>query len=86
MIGNYTQVKSFCEALRPFWADLLGNIRGGPCTHEHVIVFEEREQTEHVDAYEIGWADDKGEWVSIGERASLVIKKHERLPFSWMQY
>jgi hypothetical protein len=85
MIGNYTKVDTFCEVLRPFWEDLLsGNdMRGddwdGPCSHDHIIVFEEQEQSEAATAYEIGWDDNDG------ENRKLFIKKHERLPFTWMQ-
>src|SRR5580692_1907576 len=46
MTGNYTNVEEFCEILRPFWVELLSGIDGGPCEHEHIIVFEEQEQSE----------------------------------------
>lgn len=90
MTGNYTNVSLFCETLRPFWEALLSGRREGPCEHEHIIVFEECEQTEAATAYEIGWADERGEWADQSPKYEagnrLLIKKHERLPFSWMQF
>lgn len=84
MIGNYTRVDTFCEVLKPFWRDLLsGAVDGGPCDHERVMVFEEVEQSEAPNAYEIGWVNPHQE--NRGER-ELFIKKHERLPFSWQQF
>lgn len=77
MVGNYTRPDEFCDALRPFWAELLsGGIDGGPCGHSRVIVFAEPEQKERAEAYEI-WRDDDGE-------GALQIKHHV-LPFAWMQ-
>lgn len=81
MTGNYTHADRFCEVLRPFWIDLLSEIEGGPCNHERVIVFEEPEQSEAATAYEIGW-DEPYE----RETRQLFIRKHEQLPFSWMQF
>ncbi len=75
MVGNYTRVDEFCEELRPFWKDLLQGVEGGPCGHEHVLVFEEKEQTERAIAYEISLDEDTEE---------LSIKRHE-CPFTWMQ-
>lgn len=80
MVGNYTQAETFCECLRPFWVDLLSDIDGGPCSHERVIVFEEPEQKEAATAYEIGWDDPHS------AARTLMIKKHESLPFSWQQF
>lgn len=80
MVGNYTEVEAFCDCLKPFWIDLLSEVEGGPCNHERIIVFEEPEQREAATAYEIGW-DDPG-----SEVRSLIIKKHESLPFSWQQF
>ena len=75
MVGNYVRVEEFCERLRPFWAELLAGVKGGPCDCEHVLVFEEREQTERAIAYEIALNEDTEE---------LSIKRHE-CPFAWMQ-
>lgn len=76
MTGNCTRADEFCQTLIPFWGELLsGHIDGGPCSHEHVIVFEEQEQSERAVAYEI--ASDDG--------APITIKRHE-LPFAWMQF
>jgi len=84
MVGNYTKADEFCESLKPFWSDLLsGEINGGPCAHERIMVFEEQEQTEAANVYEIGWTDSDTE---NKEARKLFIKKHERMPFSWQQF
>lgn len=80
MVGNYTNGDSFCECLKPFWKDLLGEGHdGGPCSHERIVVFLEPEQSEAATAYQIGW-DEPYE-----DERYLVIKKCDRLPFSWNQ-
>lgn len=82
MIGNYTRVESFVDALMPFWRDLLSDESDeyyGPRDFERVIVFEEHEQSGAANAYEIYWDDPE----SSGR--SLVVKEHERLPFTWGQ-
>lgn len=80
IIGKNTNVAAFCEELRPFWIALLSEIEGGPLDFNRVIVFEEREQTQAANAYQIGWDNNEH------EGRILVIKKYERLPFSWGQY
>lgn len=55
IVGNYTKAETFCEALRPFWMDLLNGVDGGPLDFERVLVFEEQEQSDAANAYEIGW-------------------------------
>lgn len=79
IVGNYTRGESFCEALRPFFEELLRSGIGGICRHEHILVFEEQEQSESATAYEIMLYDDD----KVG---GLVVKRHDKLPFSWMQY
>lgn len=81
IVGNYTSAEVFCEVLKPFWRELLtGDIDGGPCRHEHIVVFEEPEQSDAANVFEIGWTDPYSE----ADR-ELFIRKHERLPFSWVQ-
>jgi len=80
MIGNHTPVDKFCEVLRPFWVDLLSEVDGGPRSHERVIVFEEPEQSQAANAYEIGFD------VPHDDKRTLFVRKHERLPFSWQQF
>jgi len=80
MVGMNSNVDAFCEGLRPFWTDLLSEVEGGPCDFHRVIVFEEREQTQAANAYQIGWDDNER------KDRTLVIRKCERLPFSWGQY
>ena len=76
IVGKGTDGKGFCEALRPFWGDLLsGEVDGGPCDFERCLVFEEHEQTERAIAHEIRWED--------GE---ISIRRFGDLPFSWGQY
>lgn len=74
MVGNYTRVGEFVEVLKPFWLELLGGIDGGPCDFEHILVFEEREQTERTTAYEI----------SKNDNGAIEVKVHE-CPFAFMQ-
>lgn len=75
IIGNYTSVDEFCELLRPFWIELLTTPQCGPLDFEHIIVFEEREQSEQAVAYEI---------YLERESQALTIKRHA-LPFCWNQ-
>lgn len=75
MVGNYTSEDKFVEVLMPFWKDLLG-IDGGPCSHEHVLIFFEREQTERTTAIEIFLEDDE---------ETIAVKEHE-CPFTFMQF
>ena len=81
MVGNYTRGESFCDALKPFFEEMLHHRVGGICQHEHILVFVEREQSEAATAYEIMLSGDYG-----SETRELVIKQHDRLPFSWMQF
>jgi hypothetical protein len=77
MVGNHSDAEGFVEHLRPFWADLLSEeIEGGPCNHEHVLVFYEMEESEHANAFEIARVDDD----------TLTITHHADLPFAWMQF
>lgn len=81
MVGNNTNVALFCEALLPFWSDLLrGGIDspdyGGPSEFERVIVFEEREQADAATAYQIALSEDE---------TAVKIKCFPDLPFSWGQ-
>lgn len=82
---------NFVRDLEPFWRDLLsGDIDGGPCDHNRVIVLYEEEQSEAANAYEIGWEDEwPPQWgeerPSIDDRV-FCIKHHGPLPFAWRQY
>ena len=80
MVGKNSNAAAFCERLRPFWTALLSDVEGGPCGFERVVVFEEREGAQAANAYQIGWDDNER------DNRTLVIKKCERLPFSWGQY
>jgi len=80
IVGNYTNADVFCESLKGFWEELLsGNIDGGPCYFERVIVFEEPEQSDAANAFEIGWDEPEK------SDRKLSIKQYLRLPFSWQQ-
>lgn len=80
IVGNYTQGRDFVDSLAPFWIDLLRGVPGGPGEYEHVIVFEEQEQSSKPRAYEIGFSDPHNEKGPQG----FFIKEHD-LPFSWEQ-
>lgn len=56
---------------------------GGICSHEHILVFWENEQREAANAVEIYL---EGDYHDDKEHCTLVMKKHEGLPFTWMQY
>jgi hypothetical protein len=73
MVGNYSSGETFCEALRPFWQELLAGVDGGPNQFEHILVFEETEQRERAIAFEIS-----------AESGVVTIQRHE-CPFAWMQ-
>lgn len=75
IIGNYTEVDEFVDFLKPFWTALLGEVKGGPLSHERIIVLWEREQSEMANAYEIYLDND----------SNLVIDSHE-CPFAFMQF
>ena len=79
IIGNHTSADSFVQVLKPFWEKVLADVDGGPCCHERIVVLSEREQSESATAHEIYWEDDE-------TRSNLVVRVHERLPFSWMQF
>jgi len=75
LVGNYTNEDKFVEVLKPFWLEVLsGNVEGGPCSHERILVFSEHEQSERTQAHEI--------YAAEGE---LVIKKHG-CPFQFAQF
>lgn len=80
MIGKNTEVGQFCEGLRPFWADLLSDVEGGPCDFENVMVFEEVEQSQAATVYQIGWDDCES------DQRAIIIKQLSRLPFFWNQH
>lgn len=80
MVGNYTNGESFCEALKPFFEEMLRHGIGGICQHEHILVFEEQEQSDSAIAYEIMLDGDYASDVR-----KVVIKTHTGLPFAWMQ-
>lgn len=85
VIGNYTAAEEFVEILRPFWREMLVNSIG-PHYFEHIIVFEEAEQTEQAIAYEIFLSEnpDDAEGKPLHGR-ELTIKKHQ-LPSCWGQF
>jgi hypothetical protein len=58
IVGNKTDVNGFIDFLKDFWLDLLsGEVDGGPCDHEHIIVFYENEGSERAHCYEIALTD-----------------------------
>lgn len=86
IVGNYSNAEEFAEVLKPFWLDLLcGDIEGGPRDHHHILVFYEREGSEQAIALEIFTEVRRNESTGKLEDA-ICIKKHEDLPFAWMQF
>ena len=76
IVGNYVNVRKFTNDLIPFWERLLsGEIPGGPCKEERVIIFYEKEQSEKANAIEI--------YLDWRNNYALTVKEHE-CPFSWM--
>ena len=82
MVGNHTKPDAFVELLRPFWLELY-TVKDGPHGHEHILVFYEFEQSEHANAIEIWRPEAPDDLTPTGE---LVVRKHECLPFAWVQY
>jgi hypothetical protein len=83
--GYITYVDEFIEILREngFWADLLRLVHGTKkpyLSSRHIVVFEEREQTEQTIAYEIKVAEDEQE-----KRLDTVTVKRHKCPFCFYQ-
>jgi hypothetical protein len=74
MVGNYTKADVFVDILLPFWEALFERQPGGFLDHEHILVFEEAEQTERTIAFEI-----------MREAGAVVVKRHD-CPFAFMQF
>jgi hypothetical protein len=71
--------------LRPFWEDLLtehGDDYYGPCSFEHVLVFVEQGQSEHMQVFEI-LRTDRGDYESTN--TSVTIRHHKDMPFAALQ-
>jgi hypothetical protein len=80
MVGNGGGMAGeFVEGLQPFWTDLLSmdGDEGGPDSFEHVLVFHQGEDEDAANAYEVCWDNH-----DLPDR-QLLIKHHQRLPFSW---
>ena len=75
IIGNYTRGDVFCRELEPFFKDMLLN-EVGICKHNHILVFEEGEQSHNAIAYEIYLDKENGQ--------ELVVNYH-KCPFKWNQ-
>lgn len=80
IVGNYTHVSEFVDALKPFWEGLLlapdnyQTVEDGPLHHNHILVFEQTEDADSTTAYEIS--------TSPGGN-TLLITQHDNLPFGW---
>lgn len=84
IVGNYVRPEDFVEVLKPFWLDLLcEDIKDGPLNHHHIIVFYEHQWSEQAKALEIYVEAKYNESGYIED--TICIKKHEDLPFTWMQ-
>jgi hypothetical protein len=71
--GNYTRGEAFVEALRPFFTEMFAT-QTEIFDHEHILVFEEPEQSEQCIAHEISF-----------ESGVMKVKRHE-CPFAFMQF
>ena len=80
IVGNYTRAGDVIDDLELFFFELLSNRELDPYSAEHIIVFEEKEQSEKAIAYEIYL---KSPFYDIGNN-ELIVKRHE-LPFCWNQ-
>jgi len=67
IVGNYVRGADFVQALLPFWNDLIG-CEDGPNDFEHVLVFEEAEQSANAKAFEIEKDEFSGE-IKVTEHA-----------------
>ena len=83
VVGNYTRVQEFVDALKPFWLDILSN-ELGPCDFERILVFEEREQEGCAYAYEIFLSEDEASGKLLVPHTISVMK--HKCPFSWRQF
>lgn len=73
IVGNYTSAESIVQLLAPFFEEQLRR-ELGPLDFDHIIIFEEHEQTEQAQCWEI--------YLEGNENGKLVIK-HHMLPFCW---
>lgn len=80
IVGNYTRAERFIEVLMPFWKALYASDNTdddcGFCGHEHILVFEETEQSEQTTAHEIKLDE---------ERRTIVVSQH-KCTFAFMQF
>lgn len=78
VVGNYTLGDEFVEALRPFFREVLKEVIA---PHRHICVFYEPEQSERCTVFEI-FLEELPEGERFGD---LVVKRHEDMPFAFMQ-
>lgn len=79
-VGNYTNVEDVAKLLMPVWKALY--IHECLCYFEHIIVFEEWEQSKCATAYEISAVLGDGD---LQPPTDIKIVKHD-CPFAWMQF
>jgi len=79
VVNGDNSADDFVEELRSFWVDLLSmdGDNGGPSSFEHVLIFYQGEDADAANAYEVCWDDH------YSPNRQLLIKHHQRLPFSW---
>lgn len=74
--GNHVDADKFVDELLPFFRELIsGEVDGGPCEHERVIVLFEQEQTDRATSFEIRNVDG-----DVGGGCEVIKRE---LPFSW---
>lgn len=79
VVGNYTSGQEVVDYLKPFFEEQLRN-NLGTLDFDHILIFEEREQSQQAIAYEIFLEDSNSD-----EKGPLIVKRHE-LPFCWNQF
>jgi len=84
MVGNYTSASDFIEGLRPFWLSLFRSRGAELQDFEHILVFEEEEQSGAVTVYEVSYNGRVNCEENI--KGDLVVKTFPDMPFSWHQY
>lgn len=80
IVGNYTRADDVIDDLKEFFLELLTNRKLDPYVSEHIIAFEEKEQSEKAIAYEIYLKFPSYE----AKGNELIVKRHE-MPFCWFQ-
>ncbi len=80
IVGNYTPVDEIVENLSTFFDEMLRK-EIGVGDFNHIIFFQEREQSEQAECWEIYLED-----IDDLENKGKLIINHHKLPFCWNQF